>query len=560
MIKQNNKRTLGLMWELIKYRPYLYFANFIVFFLVFLLPIIPGFLYNTYYTKLEANTITIEDIIIFTFSMGVIYLFRALLLYIGAYVDTIHRFYICNLVRYNVIKEIFSRPASSAFKGTVGTLTDSINEDANQIEESITWTIDIISTYTFAVLSAIILLRINWKITIVAFLPFVIVLLMVKKLKMYIENNRKRVRELSSGIATKIMDCFQSIQAVKAAGSEEAVAENLIHMNQRKSSYVIKDKVFSVFISALNKNLVSITTGFILLMAAFLMGNSALGIGDLIIFLYYLDYISDFTMEFGEYLAHFKQTEIAFQRLSKYAEPKSNDILTEHQKLNFHKQEYPNIEGEGKEIRLENIEYRHVCFSYKQDNLVIKDFSLKIKRGEKIAVTGRIGSGKTTLLKNIVGLLPMDSGEVYCNGKRIENVADFFRPPFGTYLSQTPKLFMDTVKDNILLGMDTSKQSLSAAIYKSALDQDIRRMDKGIETIVGADGKKISGGQRKRIALARALVRKTELFVIDDLSSGLDQNTEKEIWKNIFADTETTYIIATNNEQIVKICDQVIVL
>lgn len=560
MIKQNNKRTLGLMWELIKYRPYLYFANFIVFFLVFLLPIIPGFLYNTYYTKLEANTITIEDIIIFTFSMGVIYLFRALLLYIGAYVDTIHRFYICNLVRYNVIKEIFSRPAASAFKGTVGALTDSINEDANQIEESITWTIDIISTYTFAVLSAIILLRINWKITIVAFLPFVIVLLMVKKLKMYIENNRKRVRELSSGIATKIMDYFQSIQAVKAAGSEEAVAENLIHMNERKSSYVIKDKVFSVFISALNKNLVSITTGFILLMAAFLMENSALGIGDLIIFLYYLEYISDFTMEFGEYLAHFKQTEIAFQRLSTYVEPKSNCILTEHQELNFHDQEYPNIEREGEKIHLENIEYRHVCFGYQQDDFVIKDFNLKVNRGEKIAVTGRIGSGKTTLLKNIVGLLPMDSGEVYCNGKRIENVTDFFHPPFGAYLSQTPKLFMDTVKDNVLLGMDVSEQSLSVAIYKSVLNQDIRQMDKGIETLVGADGKKISGGQRKRIALARALIRKTELFVIDDLSSGLDQNTEKEIWENIFADTEITYIIATNNEQIVKLCDQVIVL
>ena len=367
MTKQKNKRTLGLMWELIKYRPYLYFANFLIFFLVFLLPVIPGFLYDAYYTKLEANTITAENIVSFVLCMGAVYLSRALLLYIGAYVDTIHRFYICNLVRYNVMREIFSRPASGAFKGTVGTLTDSINEDANQIEESITWTIDIISTYTFAVLSAIILLRINWKITIAAFLPFVIVLLMVKKLKIYIENNRKKVRELSSGTATKIMDYFQSIQAVKAAGSEEAVTRNLMLMNERKSAYVIKDKVFSVFISALNKNLVSISTGIILLMAAFLMENSALGIGDLIIFLYYLDYISEFTMEFGEYLAHFKQTEIAFQRLSAYVEPKSNCILTKHQKLDFHKQKYPVIVKNEEKVHLENIEYRNICFGYQQD-------------------------------------------------------------------------------------------------------------------------------------------------------------------------------------------------
>lgn len=560
MKKQKNRKTLGLMWELIKYRPLLYFANFLVFFLVFLLPIIPGFLYDAYYTKLESNTITRDNILCFILSMGAIYIIRALLLYIGAYVDTIHRFYICNLVRYNVIKEIFSRPASSAFRGTIGTLTDSINEDANQIEESITWTIDIISTYTFALLSAVILFRISWKITIVAFLPFITVLFMVKKLKLYIENNRKKVRELSSGVATKIMDYFQSIQAVKAAGSEDAIARKLIHMNETKSSYVVKDKVFSVFISALNKNLVSITTGFILLMAAFLMEKSVLGVGDLIIFLYYLDYISGFTMEFGEYLAHFKQTEIAFQRLSTYIEPKSNTILVKHEKLNFHKQKYPAMDRIEKRTYLENIEYKNICFCYQQNKFVIKNFNLKVKRGEKIAVIGKMGSGKTSLLKNITGLLPMDSGEVYFNGEKVENVTDFFTPPICTYLSQTPKLFMDTVKENILLGMDVPEQNISDVILKSALNQDINQFDKGPETFVGVNGKKISGGQRKRIALARALIRNTELVVIDDLSSGLDQTTEKEIWENLFADTEKTYVISTNNEQIIKLCTQVVSL
>ena len=159
-------------------------------------------------------------------------------------------------------------------------------------------------------------------------------------------------------------------------------------------------------------------------MAAFLMENSALGIGDLIIFLYYLDYISEFTMEFGEYLAHFKQTEIAFQRLSAYVEPKSNCILTKHQKLDFHKQKYPVIVKNEEKVHLENIEYRNICFGYQQDEFLIKDFSLKVKRGERIAITGKIGSGKTSLLKNMAGLLPMDSGEVYCNGEKVENVTE----------------------------------------------------------------------------------------------------------------------------------------
>ena len=265
-------------------------------------------------------------------------------------------------------------------------------------------------------------------------------------------------------------------------------------------------------------------------------------------------------MEFGEYLAHFKQTEIAFQRLSAYVEPKSNCILTKHQKLDFHKQKYPVIVKNEEKVHLENIEYRNICFGYQQDEFLIKDFSLKVKRGERIAITGKIGSGKTSLLKNMAGLLPMDSGGVYCNGEKVENVTEFFSPPFCTYLSQTPRLFMDTVRENILLGMDVPEQSLSDVIGRSALNQDMEQLDKGLETFVGANGKKISGGQRKRIALARALIRKTELVMIDDLSSGLDRETEKEIWRNLFADKEKTYIIATNNEQIIKLCDQVILL
>ena len=97
---------------------------------------------------------------------------------------------------------------------------------------------------------------------------------------------------------------------------------------------------------------------------------------------------------------------------------------------------------------------------------------------------------------------------------------------------------MDTVRENILLGMDVPEQSLSDVIGRSALNQDMEQLDKGLETFVGANGKKISGGQRKRIALARALIRKTELVMIDDLSSGLDRETEKEIWRNLFADKE----------------------
>ena len=175
-MKEKRLNTARMMWELIKYKPGLYAANFAVFFAIFLIPVLPGLVYNDYYTRLESRDISAESVLLTIAILAGIYLIRALLLYIGAYTDSTHRFYVCNLVRYNLISYILARPGACPYTGSAGSITNSIKEDANQIEESITWTIDIIGTYTFAMLAGIILLSINWKITLIAFAPFFVLL------------------------------------------------------------------------------------------------------------------------------------------------------------------------------------------------------------------------------------------------------------------------------------------------------------------------------------------------------------------------------------------------
>ena len=117
---------------------------------------------------------------------------------------------------------------------------------------------------------------------------------------------------------------------------------------------------------------------------------------------------------------------------------------------------------------------------------------------------------------------------------------------------------LDTIKNNILLGLKADGEDLACALKKAILEEDISLMSDGLETDVGAGGGKLSGGQQKRVAAARALVRKPVLLGIDDISNSLDRETESKFWEKILADKDLTCLIVTNNEELIGRCDKVI--
>jgi len=148
-------------------------------------------------------------------------------------------------------------------------------------------------------------------------------------------------------------------------------------------------------------------------------------------------------------------------------------------------------------------------------------------------VTGRIGSGKTTLLRAILGLLPLDTGEIRWNGRTVDDPGRFFTPPRTAYTPQVPILFSESLQDNILMGLPEHEVDLDAALWLAVLERDVAALDEGLQTIVGAKGVKLSGGQRQRAAAARMFVRRPELLVFDDLSSALDVETEQALWERV---------------------------
>jgi ATP-binding cassette subfamily B protein len=203
--------------------------------------------------------------------------------------------------------------------------------------------------------------------------------------------------------------------------------------------------------------------------------------------------------------------------------------------------------------RLELVELRGVACGQG-----IAGVSLELRRGSFTVVTGRIGSGKTTLLQALLGLLPLDAGEIRWNGRRVEDPGSFFVPPRCAYTPQVPRLFSETLRENLLLGLDAR---LDEAVHAAVLERDVAALARGLETPVGPRGVKLSGGQVQRAAAARMFVRDAELLVLDDLSSALDAETEAELWARLFArGAGVTCLVVSHRPAALRRADQVVLL
>ena len=179
-----------------------------------------------------------------------------------------------------------------------------------------------------------------------------------------------------------------------------------------------------------------------------------------------------------------------------------------------------------------------------KDRTIIKNFTIKINQGEKLLITGITGSGKSTLLGVILGIVKPAEGKVLLQGKNPQCIKDGdFLKRVG-YVPQDIGLFETTILENILVGRKKDDNKLKNALRKACLEDTIKNLPKGMESMVAKDHIKLSGGEIQRILIARAIYDDPPLFILDEATSHLDRETERKILKNILKDDKTVIMVS----------------
>ncbi|MBI5032866.1 MAG: ABC transporter ATP-binding protein [Chloroflexi bacterium] len=590
-------KTSRLIWELIWYRPHLYILDSILWILFYLLILVPGLILREFFDLLSGQSrldLNVPMLIVAQFAAsGATFVS----LWLGGLVDIRFRFRVSMLLRRNMLAGIFNRPGAQALSESVGETISRLRDDAHQAEDAADWTIDAIGQALFALAAFLILLDINVQMTLWVFLPLVAVVATVQVASNRLQDYRRGSRISTADVTGALGDMFAAIQAIQVANAEEHVIAHFRELSDVRRKWALKDRVLGQILQSIFANSASIGTGLILLLAAQAVRAENFSVGDLALFIYYLGFVTAFTQFFGTFLATFKQAGVSFQRMqqilgdapgnsvtqsvseanakrlhswnetlrSAQGDKHKTSELVRHQPL-YESGTLPQLITPTKSAsdRLEILRAEGLTFRYpessplsfraeqeisssarerflvaktipRNDNLAagrgIENVTLTLRRNSFTVVTGRIGSGKTTLLRTLLGLLPKQAGSIFWNDELIQDAANFFVPPRCAYTPQIPHLFSDTLANNILLGLPDDL--LKQAIHLAVLEPDLAEMPRGLESIIGPNGVRLSGGQAQRTAAARMFVRQPELFVFDDLSSALDVETEQALWERL---------------------------
>ncbi len=355
----------------------------------------------------------------------------------------------------------------------------------------------------------------SWILVPIYLLAIVLLGTLISFLSKKIKIIQKLIVTETTMLAGSTTESLRNIELIKSLGLTEQEVERL-NKNTFKILGLELTKVKKVrslnFVQGTMINLFRQSILFILMWFIF---QNVLSPGELITMQFFSFFLFGALQEFGNIILSYREAEVSLNNfealLSRPLEKIPEDAV-----------EIGNIEA----LEFQNISFKH------QTALrhALNDISFQVKKGETIAFVGPSGSGKTTLVKILVGLYRPEEGKILYNGVKSDHIVfDDLRKQIG-FVTQDTQLFSGTIKENLLfVNPKASDELVLDALHKAACQNLLSRADKGLDTMIGEGGIKLSGGEKQRLSIARALLRKPNLLIFDEATSALDSLTEEEI-------------------------------
>lgn len=372
-------------------------------------------------------------------------------------------------------------------------------------------------------------LFIHWSIPVAYLLGIVVLTFITNALSKKIKAIQKKIVGQTTALAGSTTESLRNIELVKSLGLTDQEV-NRLNKNTFKILGLELTKVKRIrSISFIQGTLVNTLRQIILFILMYLIFGHKMDAGQLVTMQIFSFFVFGPLQEIGNIILSYREAEASLNNFHKLMDKKPESVPT-----------HPQLLGTVTKLAFQSVSFQHQTSSYK----AIDNISFEAESGETIAFVGPSGSGKTTLMKLLVGLYKCQDGHIIYNELDSNEISyDDLRNQIG-FVTQDTQLFSGTIKENLLFVNPTaSDELLTEALNKASCNNLLARAEKGLDTMIGEGGLKLSGGEKQRLSIARALLRKPHLLIFDEATSALDSITEEEI-------NSTIRKVSTEKEQI----------
>lgn len=469
---------------------------------------------------------------------GGIYMFLSLMTSIFLFMTRQTIIIVSRLIEFDLKNEIYQQYQKLSFsyykKSNTGDLVNRISEDVTKVRmylgPGVMYSINILF------LSILIIRKMLMEspfLTLVTLIPLPIMSYIIYKVSSRINKLSTTVQEEQSGMSTLVQETFTGIRVIKAYGrteeKEDKFSESAENYKNKSMRLVLVNALFmpTIFV------LIGVSTILCIYVGGLLHFSGDISHGVILKFIFYVNLLTWPFASIGFVTSMIQRAAASQTRINEFLKEKAEIVNINSEPYSF----------EGK------IEFRNVSYTYPNSGIkAIKNLSFVLRKGESMGIVGKTGSGKSTILHLLMRQIEADSGGILIDNIPIKqvNLSDF-RSQTGV-VPQDVFLFSDTIKNNLLFGSfepTVSDQRLIEITKKAHLYHNIIDFKDGFETLLGERGVNMSGGQKQRLSIARALIRDPKLLLLDDCLSAVDTETEEIILNNL-NDKEITSLVVSH--------------
>ena len=390
----------------------------------------------------------------------------------------------------------------------VDTLGQSLNQSATQIITSTTTIIGVL----------VMMLSISPLMTLVALLILPVSLGMISFVMKHSQKYFKGQQEYLGNVNGQVEEVYSGHNIVKAFNKEKDVIEEFEKTNDKLYDSAWKSQFFSGMMMPIMQFVGNLGYVRVVILGGVLAAKKTIEVGDIQSFIQYVRNFTQPIQQLAQVANMLQSTAAASERVFEFLEEEEED------------QTVPNpVSGEGLEG---NVTFEHVHFGYNEDKIIINDFSVDVKEGQKIAIVGPTGAGKTTMIKLLMRFYDVNSGAILIDG---HNVKDFnrseLRQMFGMVLQDT-WLFHGSIKDNIKYGkLDATDEEVIEAAKAARVHRFVQTLPGGYDMELNEEASNVSQGQKQLLTIARAILADPKILILDEATSSVDTRTEIQIQK-----------------------------